>query len=79
MFSALDNKELKTLIDAMEEQNFKKDEVVIKQGDDGEVLFLLDTGKLDCFKRFNNDEKVICPEKPLENLLFYIMPLELLQ
>jgi cAMP-dependent protein kinase regulator len=57
MFSALDNKELKTLIDAMEEQNFKKDEVVIKQGDDGEVLFLLDTGKLDCFKRFNNDEK----------------------
>ena len=57
MFSVLDEKELKTVIEAMEERNFKKDEVVIKQGDDGEVLYLLETGKLDCFKKFNKDEK----------------------
>jgi len=57
MFSALDEKELKTVIDAMEEQNFKKNDVVIKQGDDGEVLYLLETGKLDCMKKFNKDEK----------------------
>jgi cAMP-dependent protein kinase regulator len=57
MFSALDEKDLKTVIDAMEEKNFLKNEVVIKQGDDGEVLYLLETGKLDCFKRFQNDEK----------------------
>jgi cAMP-dependent protein kinase regulator len=57
MFSALDERELKTVIDAMEEKIFQKDDVVIKQGDDGDVLYLLETGKLDCFKRFNNDEK----------------------
>ena len=57
MFSALDEKELKTVIDAMEENLFKKDEAVIKQGEDGEVLYLLETGKLDCFKKFNKDEK----------------------
>lgn len=57
MFSALDEKDLKTVIDAMEEQNFKKGDTVIKQGDDGEVLYLLETGKLDCFKKFQKDEK----------------------
>jgi cAMP-dependent protein kinase regulator len=57
MFSALDDKDLKTVINAMEEQNFKKDDLVIKQGDDGEVLYLLETGKLNCFKRFNNHEE----------------------
>lgn len=57
MFSALDEKDLKTVIDAMEENNFKKNETVIKQGEDGEVLYLLETGKLDCFKKFNKDEK----------------------
>lgn len=57
MFSALDEKDLKTVIDAMEEKNFKKNETVIKQGEDGEVLYLLESGKLDCFKKFNKDEK----------------------
>ncbi len=57
MFSALDEKDLKTVINAMEEKIFNKDDIVIKQGDDGDVLYLLDTGKLDCYKRFNNNEK----------------------
>lgn len=55
MFSALDEKDLKTVIDAMDEVQFMKNETVIKQGEDGEVLYLLDSGKLDCYKKFNND------------------------
>lgn len=56
MFSALNEKDLKTVIDAMEERSFKKGETVIKQGEDGEVLFLLETGKLDCFKRIQEKD-----------------------
>jgi len=56
MFSALDEKEKKIVIDAMEEKHFKAGDKVITQGDDGDVLYVVDSGKLDCFKRFGKDE-----------------------
>ena len=39
----------------MEECFFKKGQHVIKQDDDGEVLYVVDKGKLDCFKKFSKD------------------------
>lgn len=30
----------------------RKGDYVIKQGDDGDVLFLIDSGELKCYKRF---------------------------
>lgn len=50
MFSALDDRDLKTVIDAMEESLFKKGDKVIVEGDMGDCLYLIDNGKLDCFK-----------------------------
>jgi len=53
MFSSLDEKDLQILIDTMNECNFKQGEEVIKQGDDGDVLYVVDSGELDCFKVFS--------------------------
>lgn len=56
MFQALDEKEKAQVIDAMAECTFKQDEVVIKQGDDGDVLYVVDSGELNCSKVFNEEE-----------------------
>jgi len=56
MFSALDEKEKKIVIDAMEELSFPAGSQVIKQGDDGDVLYVVDSGSLDCFKKFKASE-----------------------
>lgn len=56
MFSALDLNEKNTVIDAMDECNFKAGDTVIQQGDDGDVLYVVDSGELDCYKVFNEDE-----------------------
>ena len=39
----------------LEECFFKKGQYVIKQNDDGEVLYVVDKGELDCFKKFTKD------------------------
>ncbi len=57
MFSSLDEKDLKTVVDAMEERHFKKDERVIEQGESGDVLYLIETGNLDCFKTFSKGQQ----------------------
>jgi cAMP-dependent protein kinase regulator len=53
MFKALSKEDLDIVIGAMAERHFKKDENVIVQGENGAVLFVLEEGKLDCFKIFN--------------------------
>lgn len=39
----------------MKEHTFAKDDVVIKQGDDGEVLYCVDTGVLKCYRKMDKD------------------------
>ena len=56
LFNALDEKDLQTVINAMSEIKFKKGEVVIKQGENGDVLYLIETGELDCHKIFHDEE-----------------------
>lgn len=38
----------------MVENIYNKGDYVIKQGDDGDVMYLVDTGTLNCYKRFPN-------------------------
>lgn len=52
MFSGLDEKETKTVVDSFEEKQFSEGENVIVQGEDGDVLYVIDEGQLDCFKTF---------------------------
>lgn len=64
IFANLDEKELKTVIDSFEEKRYKAGMSVITQGQEGDVLFLVDQGELDC-------EKVFKPGDPPTYLLTY--------
>ena len=52
LFNSLEDKELKTVIDSFEEKKYKASENVIAQGEEGDVLYLVDSGELDCEKVF---------------------------
>jgi len=55
MFSALDEKEFKIVVDAIEEVSGKPGEIVIKEGDEGDCMYVLEMGKLDCTKVFSGN------------------------
>jgi len=40
----------------MKETLFKAGQTVIQQGEDGDNLYVIDKGQLDCYKRFKKDE-----------------------
>jgi cAMP-dependent protein kinase regulator len=44
MFSALSEDDQNIVLDAMAEENFKKGDVVIEEGDDGNVLYVVESG-----------------------------------
>ncbi|CAD8133964.1 unnamed protein product [Paramecium pentaurelia] len=49
----------------MEEKKYKATETIIKQGDDGDQLFLVDQGLLDCKQRNKqNEEKIVKSYQP---------------
>lgn len=52
MFAALDANERDIIVNAMEERKFSTGETVIQQGEDGNELFVVDSGNLDCSKVF---------------------------
>jgi cAMP-dependent protein kinase regulator len=52
IFNSLEDKELKTVIDSFEEKKYKAGQNVITQGEEGDVLYLVDSGDLDCEKVF---------------------------
>ena len=52
LFNSLDRNDLEIVIDAMQEVTLKENEEVIKQGDLGDCLYVVDSGELNCYKRF---------------------------
>ena len=52
MFNALEQKELNIVIDAIEEVKIAAGENVIAQGDQGDCMYVLESGSLDCTKVF---------------------------
>ena len=52
LFNSLEEKDLKTVIDSFEEKKYKSGQNVITQGEEGDVLYLVDNGELDCEKVF---------------------------
>jgi cAMP-dependent protein kinase regulator len=56
MFNSLEEKDLQTVMDAMEEKKFNSGETVITQGENDDVLYIIESGLLDCFKTFNDEE-----------------------
>ena len=53
MFKALDEAELNIVIDAMEEKKFAEGQTVITEGEAGSVLYVVESGSLDCLKCLN--------------------------
>ena len=56
LFNNFDDVEIATIVDACEEKRFKKNEYVIKQGDNGDNLYIIESGELICEKVFNEGE-----------------------
>ena len=52
MFSALDDKEFTIVVDAIEEVTGPAGDAIIKEGDAGDCMYVLESGKLDCAKVF---------------------------
>lgn len=52
MFGNLNPAELEIVLGAMQHVSFNPGEMVIRQGDDGNDLYVVETGKLKCTKVF---------------------------
>jgi cAMP-dependent protein kinase regulator len=59
LFNTLDDNDFTVVIGAMSEVNAAEGEIVIKQGDQGDFLFVIETGKLDCVITVDGNEKVV--------------------
>mmetsp|Transcript_39278 Transcript_39278/g.83674 ORF Transcript_39278/g.83674 Transcript_39278/m.83674 type:complete len:405 (+) Transcript_39278:99-1313(+) len=59
MFSSLEKKDMETILMAMEEVKIKAGEKVITEGDDGDFLFVIETGSLECIKVIDGSPKVV--------------------
>ena len=64
MFKSLDRDDKEIVVNAMEERVYSVGEAVITQGDDGDVMFLVDSGRLECSKVFE-------PGTPAKVLRYY--------
>lgn len=54
LFCNLEITDVNIVIGAMEEKTFSKGETVIAQGDNGDCLYIVESGELDCYKKFND-------------------------
>ncbi len=55
MFNALDDKEFDIVVDAIEERKASPGEVVIKEGDQGDNMYVVEFGTLACTKTFSGN------------------------
>jgi cAMP-dependent protein kinase regulator len=61
LFSSLDPSDVNIIIDATQEKCVATGTRVIQQGDDGDVLFVVEEGALNCYKKFpgSDEEKLV--------------------
>merc|ERR1719399_1439660 len=56
MFNKLDEDHMKVVINAMVEKVVPANTRVLNQGDDGDVMFVIEDGELECYKKFSPNE-----------------------
>lgn len=59
LFAALEDNDMTVVIGAMSENNAPEGEKVITQGDQGDFLFVIESGKLDCVINVDGTDKVV--------------------
>jgi len=64
IFGLLEENEKRIIVDAMQEKIVSKGSRVIKQGDDGDVLYLVEDGMLDCLKDFGRGDTFLLTYSP---------------
>lgn len=57
MFQSLDEKSFQVIVDSMAIVTYKKGDYVIKQGDRGDHLYVVDSGAMDCYKLFPEEKE----------------------
>ena len=57
MFSNLNPQEFKIVLDAIEEIPGKTGDIIIKEGDQGDCMYVLESGSLDCTKVFSGNNE----------------------
>ena len=56
LFSSLEQNEMETVLGAFEEKKFNAGDAVITQGEQGDVLYFIEEGELDCYKTFKKED-----------------------
>lgn len=59
MFNELEPSDMETILMAMKECVFEAGKKVIAEGEDGDYLFVIEKGQLDCIKNINGEDKVV--------------------
>lgn len=59
IFKSLDQEQREYVLDAMFEKQATPGERVIELGDNGDYFYVVDSGKLDCYIKINNEEKKV--------------------
>lgn len=66
MFAELDTCDMETILMAMKEVTFESGTKVITEGEDGDYLFVVETGALECLKTIDGVEKVVKTCQPAD-------------
>lgn len=59
LFRNLDEQDLSTVINAMQEKKIEPDTTLITEGDDGECLYVVESGELECKKLIEGEQKTV--------------------
>merc|ERR1719440_1113827 len=59
MFKNMQDDNIGTIVDAMEERTFDANTQIVTQGEDGSVMWVIEEGTLECSKKIEGVEKVV--------------------
>lgn len=59
LFSSLEDEEMKTVILALKDKKLEANTRIIKQGDDGDSMFVIEEGEVECLKLIDGEDKVV--------------------
>lgn len=59
MFMSLEENDLRVVIDAMDERKVVVNEIIIAEGEPGEVLYVVESGESTCSKIIDGQSKVL--------------------
>eukprot|EP00919_Chromeraceae_sp_WS-2016_P069966 GHVR01165891.1.p1 GENE.GHVR01165891.1~~GHVR01165891.1.p1 ORF type:complete len:396 (+),score=106.82 GHVR01165891.1:192-1379(+) len=70
LFNALEDNDLDTVVLAMQEKTLQAKERPINQGEDGDCLYFVDKGELDCYIKLKDTDDEICVKTCTEGDVF---------